>query len=156
VTARTRAPAPASGRRIELGRRFDVPLRSGFDYITDPANWPEYWPGFVGLDAGSRWREPGDRARLVLRLLGRPVELDMTLTRLEPYRLVEYTSLQRGLPPARHERHFVADGDGFRYRLVVELAPRPGMRGVLDRILVARATARALRQTLDNLQRRLG
>jgi hypothetical protein len=143
--------------RLELEHTFDVPLRDGFDYITDPPNWPEYWPGLIRVEAGSRWREPGDRARLVLRLLGRPVELDMALVRLEPYRLVEYTSAQRGLPDARHERHFAeAGGGGFRYRLMVELEPRPGVRGIFDRILVGPATARAIRRTLRNLDRRFG
>lgn len=154
MTATTRTPARQP--RIELERRFAVPLRRGFDYITDPANWPEYWPGLIGVEHAARWREPGDRARLVLRLLGRPVALDMTLTRLEPYRLVEYTSVQRGLPAVRHERHFAADGDGFRYRLVVQFAARSGLRGAFDRLLVVRATQRAMRQTLDTLDRRLG
>lgn len=148
--------ADASSLRIELDRRFDVSLRYGFDYITDPSNWPEYWPGLIRLEAGSRWREPGDRARLVLRLLGRQVELEMTLRRLEPYRLVEYTSVQRGLPDARHERHFVDADDGFHYRLAVELDQRPGIRRAFDRTLVRPATARAMRQTLNNLECRFG
>ncbi len=46
---------------------------------------------------------------------GGAIELDMTLVRIEPYRLVEYTSEQRGLPVARHSRHF--DADGRRVRL---------------------------------------
>lgn len=142
--------------RIELERRFDVPLRYGFDYITDLRNWAEYWPGRIGLVAGSRWREPGDRARLSMRLLGRAVELEMTLARLEPYRLVEYTSVQRGLPDARHERHFSDAGDGFHFRLLVELEQRSGVRGACDRMLVAPATARAMRRTLRNLDRRFG
>jgi hypothetical protein len=144
-----------AGPRIELEHDFAVPLQSGFDYITDTRNWAEYWPGLIRLEGTPRWREPGDRARLVLRLLGRAVELDMTLTRFEPYRLVEYTSVQRGLPRARHERHFAATGAGFRFRLMVEFEQRPGLRGAFDRIVVARATARAMRQTVANLDRRL-
>ena len=157
----TRPPAPGSvdvlmspGPRIELEHRFTVPLGRGYDYITDTRNWPDYWPRLIRLDPASRWSAPGDRARLVLRLLGRPVELAMTLRRMEPYRFVEYTSEQRGLPDARHERIFTEEGDGFRFRLVVELERRPGVRGVLDRIVVRRATARALRETVANLERR--
>jgi hypothetical protein len=90
--------------RIEVNRRFGVSLREGFDYITDPNNWPQYWPDLVRIEPGSRWREPGDRTRLVLRLLGRQVELEMTLGLLAPYSAVEYVSVQHGLPvtaPAR-------------------------------------------------------
>ena len=140
--------------RIEVSRRFRVPLREGFDYITDPNNWPQYWPDLVRIEPGSRWQEPGDRARLVLRLLGRPVELEMTLGRLAPYSVVEYASVQRGLPDARHERLFEdADGD-LVYRIVVSYQPRRGWRSVFDRLLVRRGIARAARKTLANLERR--
>lgn len=140
--------------RIEVAHGFDVSVREGFDYITDPANWPEYWPRFVRLDPESRWREPGDRARLTLRMLGREVELEMTLGRLEPGRLVEYTSEQRGLPAARHRRHFEDAGGRLDYRIVIEYGPRPGWRGLLDRTLVRRAVARTARDTAANLERR--
>jgi hypothetical protein len=108
----------------------------------------------VRVEPESRWQEPGDRARLVLRLLGRPVELNMVLGRRDPNRLVTYESTQRGLPDVRHERHFEPDGEGFRYRIVVEFEPRPGLRGLLDRALVARAVRRAALATLDNLEGR--
>lgn len=78
----------------------------------------------------------------------------MTLHRLAPYRAVEYTSVQRGLPDARHERHFEdADGD-LAYRIVVAYRPRAGWRGVFDRFLVRRGIARAATKTLANLDRR--
>ena len=119
--------------RLEVTHRFAIPLRDGFDYIVEPRNWPEYWPGLIRVQPGSRWRAPGDRARVVMRLLGRNVELEMTLRTFDPYRLVEYTSVQQGLPDARHERGFSAVGDGFEYRLAVEFEPRAGLRGAFDR-----------------------
>lgn len=143
--------------RVERERTFGVTVEQGFAFITDPANWPRYWPDLVRVEPGSRWREPGDEARVVTKLLGREVELHMTLRRFEPNRLVEYDSRQAGLPDARHERHFVAaEGGGFRYRLVVEYEPRSGLRGGYDRTLVRRGIDRALRQTLDNLESALG
>jgi uncharacterized protein YndB with AHSA1/START domain len=139
--------------RIEVKTRFDVSLEDGFDYITNMDNWPRYWPGLVRIEPDSRWREPGDRARLVLRLLGREVELEMTLRRFVPYRLVEYTSVQRGLPDAHHERHFEEADGGLDYRIVVSYEPRAGWRGVLDRVVVQRAIERAMRETIANLER---
>jgi hypothetical protein len=53
--------------RLELTHHFAIPLRNGFDYIVEPRNWPEYWPGLIRVQPGSRWRAPGDRARVVLR-----------------------------------------------------------------------------------------
>jgi hypothetical protein len=140
--------------RVEARHVLPVTLREGFDYITDPANWPEYWPRFVRMSSLPRWREPGDRAALVLRIAGREVELRMTLTRIEPYRLVEYTSGQRGLPTARHERHFAERDGQLDYRISVEYQPRRGWRGVLDRLVVRRAIGRSLRETIANLDER--
>ena len=141
--------------RVELAHRLALPLRDGFDYIVDPRNWPEYWPGLVRVEPGSRWQVPGDQARVVMRLLGRSVELKMTLRTFDPYRLVEYTSVQRGLPDARHERGFTDAGEHFDYCLAVEFDPRAGLRGVVDSRLVRRAVARTLHRTVCNLEERL-
>jgi hypothetical protein len=140
--------------RIEVEHRFPVSVHDGFDYITDPDNWPEYWPRLVRISSASRWREPGDRASLVIRILRRDVELELKLVRIEPYRLVEYTSEQRGLPAARHWRHFDQTDDELGYRLAVEYQPRPGWRSLFDRLVVRRAVERALRETVANLERR--
>ena len=140
--------------RIEVERRLPVSVHDGFDYITDPANWPEYWPRLVRITSVRRWREPGDRASLALRMLRREVELEMTLVRLEPYRLVEYTSEQRGLPAARHWRHFGQAEDELAYRIAVEYQPRPGLRSLFDRLVVRRAIERSLHETIANLERR--
>jgi hypothetical protein len=123
--------------RIEREHRFDVPLAAGFEYVTNTANWPSFWPGIVRVEPGSRWAEAGDEARIVIELLRRPVELRMTLRRFEPRRLVEY------------------DGSGFRYRLVVEYEPRPGLKGLYDRVLVRRGVDGALRRTIANLEQAL-
>jgi len=141
--------------RLEQTHRFETQLAVGFAYITEIANWPAYWPRLVRVEPGSRWAAPGDRAAIVIRLLGREVELALTLSQLEPNRLVTYTSVQRGLPDARHERHFTTAGDGFDYRLVVEYEPRQGLRGPFDRLIVRRAVAGAMRRTVENLEREL-
>jgi len=141
--------------RVEHSHRFSTPLERGFDYITDIDNWPAYWPGLVRIETGSRWSAPGDTATLAIRLLGREVELALALVELEPQRLVTYTSVQQGLPDARHERHFAGAGDEFDYRLVVEYEPRRGARGILDRLILRRAVAGAMRRTVENLEREL-
>jgi hypothetical protein len=140
--------------RIEVAHPFGVSVHEGFDYITESANWPAYWPRFVRLDPASRWRAPGDRARLTLRVLAREVDLEMTLARLEPYRVVEYASDQRGLPAARHWRHFQEVDSGFTYRIVIEYFPRAGWRGLLDRTLVRHAITETARETMRNLEGR--
>ncbi len=137
--------------RIEREHHFAIPVETGFAFITDTANWPRYWPGFVRIESGSRWSAPGDEARIAVRLLGREVELRMTLRNFEENRLVEYESTQSGMPDAHHERHFVPANGGFLYRLAVEYEPRSGLRGLYDRLLLRRGVERALRQTVANL-----
>jgi uncharacterized protein YndB with AHSA1/START domain len=141
--------------RIEAARRYDVPVERGFAFITDPANWPTFWPGYVRLEEGSSWGAVDDTARLVTRLLGRERLLTMRITAFVPNRLVTYTSTQPGLPDATHERHFVPDGAGFVYRLVVEYGPRSGIAGLFDRFLLARGVRRAFGRTFDALERQL-
>jgi hypothetical protein len=139
--------------RIEAQRRFPVSLREGFEYITNPANWPAYWPRLVRMAPGMRWREPGDRASVTLRLLGRDVELQMTLAQMTPYQVVEYTSEQRGLPTVRHVRRFAEADGGLAYQIVVEYQPRHGWRRLFDRFLVRRAIRRSVQETIANLER---
>jgi hypothetical protein len=141
--------------RIEAAQRFEVPVERGFAFITDTANWPTFWPGYVRLEGGSSWGAAGDTARLVTRLLGRERLLTMTITRFEPNRLVTYTSMQPSLPDASHERHFEASGAGFVYRLAVEYEPRGGIAGLFDRLLLARGIRRAFKRTFAALEREL-
>ena len=49
-------------KRIEAAHRYDVPVEHGFAFITNTANWPKYWPGYVRLEEGSRWGSSGDTA----------------------------------------------------------------------------------------------
>jgi hypothetical protein len=139
--------------RVELAHRYDVPVDRGFAFITNTANWPKFWPGFVRLEPGSEWSAVGDTARLVTRLLGRDREPALTVEAFERYPHVTYTSTQPGLPDAYHERHFEPDGDGFVYRLVVEYDPRSGIGGVFDRMLLARGIRRAFERTFAALER---
>jgi uncharacterized membrane protein len=141
--------------RVQREQVFGAPLEDGFRLITDVDAWPSFWPRLVRVEPGSRWSVPGDQARLVMRLLGREVMLEMTLRELVPYQFVAYESVQEGLPDARHERHFRAADGGFAYRIVVEYETRAGPRGLLDRTVVRRETDRAVRQTMTNLRRHL-
>jgi hypothetical protein len=140
-------------QRIEAARPFGVSVERGFAFITDTANWPRFWPGYVRLEEGSRWGAVGDTARLVTRLLGRERLLTMTITAFEPNRLVTYASTQPGLPDASHERHFEPVEGGFAYRLVVEYERRPGLAGIFDRLLLPRGIRRAFQRTFGALER---
>jgi uncharacterized protein YndB with AHSA1/START domain len=140
--------------RIEVQHVFTADLDKAFSAITDIANWPKYWPGFVRIEdpANARWRVPGDKVTVVLELLGQERPMHMELDRFEENALVEYRTRQDGLPNAWHERHFKAVPGGFEYRGVVAFEPRPGLRGLLDRLFVKRGVERTLRKTVGNIE----
>lgn len=139
--------------RVEVEHIFAAELSEAFSFITDIANWPEYWPGFVRIEdaANARWSEPGDKVTVVLRILGRERSMHMELERFDANALVEYRTRQEGLPDARHERHFKAVPEGLEFRAVVSYQPRRGLRGLFDRLVVKRGVRRALRKTVGNL-----
>jgi hypothetical protein len=139
--------------RIEASRDYPVEREVAFDYITNPQNWPEFWPDLVDIPEleQTTWQERGDTARLQMRLAGRVRDLHMTLDERSRPALVRYHSTQQGVPDAVHERHFEPTAEGFNYRLVVTFEPRAGLAGLFDRTLVRFAAGRALRRTLDNL-----
>jgi hypothetical protein len=142
--------------RIEEVRDFAVERSAAFDYITEPNNWDRYWPGLVSVAdlPTARWSVRGDVMRLRMRLLGRAVELHMTLDTMDRPNRVAYHTVQAGLPDTDHERLFEPCDDGFRYRLRVSYRPRRGfVAALLDRSVVRLGIRRALRTTLDNLAR---
>lgn len=138
-------------KRFELTRDLPVGAREGFDYITDIANWPAYWPRFVEIrdSDDARWREPGDQVSVVVAARRRPTQLNMTLDELVPYERVVYRSSQDGLPDFHHERLFSESGDRLRYTVVVAYEPR----GLFDRFVLPRYVRRSLAETMDNLDR---
>jgi hypothetical protein len=141
--------------RVEEWRELPVPLRQGFDYITNVANWTAYWPSLVDIPDRERisWSKPGDEATVVVRVRGEPVAMDMKLEEFRPYDRVVYRSEQPGLPDFHHERHWRGGNGSFEYGLVIEFQPRRRLSGLIDRIFVSRIVKRSLVETMDNLER---
>ncbi len=141
--------------RIEVSHTFPVPVSEAFAYITDMRNWPAYWPNFIRIENPSeaKWSNPNDKATVVIKLLNRERSLNMEMKEYQKDVRVTYISRQQGLPDVRHERHFKAVPAGCEYRLVVEYEPRQGFTGLFDRLLVKGSVERAMRKTVQNLDR---
>jgi hypothetical protein len=142
--------------RIEVSHTFSVPVSEAFAYITDTRNWPEYWPNFIRIENPSEaeWSNPGDKATVVIKLLNRERALNMEMKEFLKDMRVTYISRQQGLPDVSHQRHFKAVPAGCEYRLVVEYAPRQGLlTGLFDSLLVKGSVQRAMRETVQNLDR---
>lgn len=139
---------------LQSTHTFTVPVAQAYAYITDLKNWPDYWPNFIRLEnaAQARWQQPGDQVALVMRLVGRPITLNMHLNAITLNRIVKYTSRQEGLPDIHHERHFLETPSGqCEYRLVVNYEPRPGLSGIFDRVIFRRSVLGAFQKTNANL-----
>ena len=143
---------------VKLSRTFPVPVSDAFAFITAPANWKAFFPHFIRLHdpACAKWDAPGDRVTVAIRILGRMVDVDMTLEEIQRDKRVVYVSRQQGLPDARHERRFKAAPEGFEFGLMVAFDPRSGLAGLYDRFLVKPAIARALCTTVENLDSAFG
>ena len=141
--------------RIEVSHTFPVPGSEAFAYITDMRNWPAYWPDFIRIENPSeaKWSKPSDKATVVIKLLNRERALNMEMKEFQKDVRVSYVSRQQGLPDVSHERHFKAVPAGCEYRLVVEYEPRQGFTGLFDRLLVKGSVERAMRKTVQNLDR---
>jgi hypothetical protein len=139
--------------RIELNRTFPASAAEVFAYVTDMKHWPEYWPDFIRIEnpAAARWSRRGDEVTVVIKLLSRRRTLTMQLREFEKDARVAYISRQAGLPDVRHERCFKAVPEGCVYSLAVEYEPRPGLAGLVDRLLVKRSIERAIRKAARNL-----
>ena len=139
--------------RVELSRTFPIPVSDAFAFITAPSNWKAFFPHFVRLHdpARAKWDAPGDKVTVAIRILGRTVDVNMTLEEIQRDKRVVYVSRQHGLPDARHERRFTVASEGFDFGLIVAFDPRSGLAGLYDHFLVKPAIARALRTTVENL-----
>ena len=62
--------------RVEREHHFATTVEAGFAFITDMANWPRYWPGFVALER--KQRQP----MLELRLFRNPTFLGASIAAL--------------------------------------------------------------------------
>jgi hypothetical protein len=135
---------------------FALPISPGeaFGYVTEMKNWPEYWAGFVRFvgPADARWRAPGDRVSVLIRLLGRKRVVHMELREFERDRRVVYVSRQQVLPEARHERYFTPAAGGCQYRVVVECERRRGIKGLIDRWIVKPSIERTIRRTAERIR----
>jgi polyketide cyclase/dehydrase/lipid transport protein len=140
---------------IEVSHTFPVSVHEAFAYITDMKNWPEFWPDFVRIDnpAEAKWSQRGDKATVVIKLLNRERALKMELLEFQQDKQVSYISREPRLPDARQERHFKTVPAGCEYRLVVDYEARAGLTGLFDRWLLKGAATRAMRKTVQNLDR---
>ena len=60
-------------REIRYEAVLPVDRAQAFDFVSTPGNWALFLDGVDVVDVADDWGRPGGQARLVIRLLGRPV-----------------------------------------------------------------------------------
>ena len=137
--------------RVEHELVVHRPLAAVFDYVSDPANVPEWQTGVVettkadegGMRVGLRWRE-------VRTFLGRRIEGTLEATAYERGR--EFSLRVVSGPIPLHVRHLFDPADGgTRIRVSAEGEPAGFAR--LGSRVVARAAERQLKGDFARLKR---
>jgi uncharacterized protein YndB with AHSA1/START domain len=112
------------------------PREEVFDYVSDPRHWSEFFPAVESVEQVEGWDAPGGRCRVLLRLPpGRRQWLDYELTEFDRPRLYRDVARATG-EPDEHERVFVEVAQGTRLESTIRHPPRPGVAGLLERVVL--------------------
>lgn len=133
---------------VVLTAAFPVSAARAFAFITDPARWQAFFPGFIRLAQPERapWGTRGDEVTVFARAAGARRALRMTLEERVPGQRVRFFMRQRGFPVVEHERIFLESESGAcRVCFVARYQPRRGALAVVDRVLLAHLLSRSFR-----------
>ena len=139
---------------VKRSIQVDAPLDVCWAIATDPARWPEYLEGAIGVkDVSGTPRQVGYTFTLPYRIAGRELEVRWTITRIDERRSMELTgTTPRGghaLTTARYEP--LPGGTNIEVELDYEL-PGGFAGDVADRLFIERAMDRQIRHSNENFK----
>ncbi len=143
--------------RIESACTLHVNRETAWDFIVDPRNWRHYWSGVEEAPIPSDdWPSVGATCDVNMVMLGVRRVLHTSVDQVVPGRMLMYYSNQPGLPDGLFELHFadLAPTES-RYRVVVSLWPRTGVKGLYDRVMLTWSIKRDLRNAFERLAKAL-
>ncbi len=143
--------------RIELTETFPVPLREGFEFLSQVDHWPNWHSGVTEIREAPKcgvWGKPGDTVLFCAKVLGRSLAGTVVMKEMRKYDLVRSVVTMLGLPEVHQEyRYTAADDDSFLLTVTLETEETTDFFGqVVDRTLLPRIMERDLRRTMVNLQ----
>jgi uncharacterized protein YndB with AHSA1/START domain len=138
---------------VELDRTYPIDRKLLFDHLTDPSIWPSYYNGMIEVEATGRFAEPGDTVVAKHRLLGRVVDVEVTLLEVTPPERIRLRAETAGVPPIEHDwRYHEAGEDATRIEVAMTSVEVDSWLGrKLDRFVMARQLEKDLRRSLDNI-----
>jgi hypothetical protein len=138
---------------VEMSRAYPIDRKVLFDHLTDPTVWPSYYNGMIEVDPPERFAEPGDTLLARHRLLGRVVDVHVTLLELRAPDRIRLRAEVAGLPPMEHDWRYHESEGGTRVEVTMTSAEVDSWLGrSLDRFVVPRQLEKDLGRSLDNIE----
>lgn len=109
--------------KIERSVTVQKPLEKVWDYLTDFTTTQEWDPGTVSTERLAGDRGPGTVYRNVSKVLGREVEIEYTVTQLEPRSLFQLAGKTSAMK-LRDTMRFDQTADGVVVTYTAEFDPR--------------------------------
>jgi Polyketide cyclase / dehydrase and lipid transport len=134
---------------IGYGAVVPLPPDEAFAFVSDPTTWPRFFDTLESAEPLDEWGTVGGRGRMTTRFLGSSVTSELELTEWDPPRIFRYTARQAGRPDLDNLRVFTPVGTGTQLRGSTTIRPRPGLRGLMDRVtlqVLARVYGKAMRR----------
>jgi hypothetical protein len=135
---------------IRHGGTFPVERDVLFEFISEPTNWVLLFDSVVAVDS-ERWEEPGDICEVTSKMAGRTLRATFTLRHIERPVAMDYTAAGPGVPDMVCRRRLFEDDGRSRLEGVVEVTPRSGIGGVVDRVLGRLLLQRMYDRGMDRL-----
>ena len=120
--------------RITYGALVPLPPDEACAFVADPPRWPAFFSAMRDATKDDDWPAVGARARSTNVVLGRTITSELEMTMWDPPREFRYVARQAGAPPLSNRRVIEPAEGGSRLYATTELTPRPGIRGLLDRV----------------------
>ena len=139
----------------EHAHTYPVPLKKGFDYVSDFHTWPFWYVGVIELVDPELcgWIDPGDRVHYRYKILGRQIDASSVLDERIELERTNFRTVSRGFPDVHWEYRYAAAGhEAFILRVVMETEEPTSFFGrTVDRMLLPRIVERDLTRSLENL-----
>jgi hypothetical protein len=137
---------------ITMTRQYPIERDRLYAHLTEPTNWPSYYHGMITATPGGAFTEPGDEVSVRHRLLGRSIDVEVTLLELDAPSRFRTRAKGTGLPPVEHVWDYADSDGGTSVTVTGEMEETTTWLGrAIDRHVLPRQLERDVARTLDNL-----
>jgi carbon monoxide dehydrogenase subunit G len=122
--------------KISYGAVVPLPPDEAFAFVSEPTTWPTFFESMRSVEKGDDWGAVGGHARMINVRMGREIGWDLELTVWDPPREFSYRASQSAGPLVDNRRVLEPVAGGTQLSGTSEIAVRPGLSGLGDRVMV--------------------